>query len=257
MSKLKPILCLFFCWATFSLINFAYARDCQPVYIAADPQWPPYYIKTPLGTSGVSVDIMSKVFSELDISVQYYEIANVRNAQHALQLGDIDILLTTYDAEELDQTLDVIRPGFIEDPLYIMMRRGKGIEVTQWDDLIGMRGVITNTFAFDRKFEDFKNRYLYVQSKGPLDDVLSLVENRKADYLVGSMNQLNYLSQHLDSSRDLEVVPLHNAVDVHVAFSKKGACRGYYPYVRKRLKDLKDDGTIDRIAAKYAQDKVG
>jgi ABC-type amino acid transport substrate-binding protein len=174
-----------------------------------------------------------------------------------LHVGDIDILVSTYANKDVEEVVDVIKPGYLLDPVVVYMRKGTGSHINRWDDLIGKRGVKTVHFLFNSDFEDYINRYLYVHSKGDLANVVELVSSRKVDYIIGSRLQLEHGVKYAGLQNSLELLQnISHPDEVHMGYSKTSSCRMYLPYLRKRLLDLKEDGTIDEIVARYlAQDQ--
>ena len=249
---------------------------CKQIIVVGDVNWPPYAMQEKKDNmvfgekadedevesnknavpniNGIGIEIVKKIFAELDIPVQVVQLDNRRNIFNGLHLGDIDILVSTYANKSVEGIVDIIEAGYLLDPIAIYMRKGNEFGIERWDDLIGKRGVMTDHFLFDSKFEDYINRYLYIHARGNLDKVLSLVNDRKADYVIGSKLQLEHGVKQAGLQQDLKLLEkISHPDDVHMGYSKKSLCRTYLPYLRKRLIDFKKDGTIEQIVAEYLQ----
>jgi ABC-type amino acid transport substrate-binding protein len=262
-------------------INTALANDnvdtCKQIMVVGDINWPPYAIQEELpdieieniahnettnnlaaDINGIGIELVKQIFAELDIPVQVVQLDNRRNIFNGLHVGDIDVLVSTYANKDVEEEVDVIKPGYLLDPVVVYMRKGTGSHVNRWDDLIGKRGVKTAHFLFASDFEEYVNRYLYVHSKGDLAKVIELVDGRKADYIIGSKLQLEHGVKYAGLQDSIELIPnVSHPDEVHMGYSKASSCRMYLPYLRRRLLDLKADGTVDEIVAKYlAKDNI-
>ena len=225
---------------------------CKQVVVVGDTNWEPYALHQQEGITGVGVDLASQIFQELDIPVKIIDFKDRRRIMHALRLGDADVIVSVYNNEDISDILEIIEPGFHSDPIAIAIRRGKPGVFQQWDDLIGQRGVITTNFAFEESFAEYSQRYLYLHQKGSLNQVLSILNDRKADFLVGSRLQLDYGIKRQELNQDIEVIDsVQRQSNVHMGFSKNSACYTYLPYLKKRLVELKADGSVLTLVNKY------
>lgn len=256
------------------ITNIATAKNtvdsCKQIIVVGDVNWPPYamqevqYAESADPASeyrqidGIAIELVAKIFAELDLPIQVIRLDSRRNIYNGLQLGDIDVLVSTYKNNEIEEVADLIIPGYLQDPIAVYVRKGMGVGINRWDDLIGKRGVMTDNFAFNEKFASYVSRYLYVHAKGSLSKVLGMVNEQQADYVIGSRLQLEHGVKHANLSDDMELLP--NVIEpdeVQMGFAKNSLCRAYLPYLRRRLLELKEDGTVNDIVTRYlAKDSV-
>jgi ABC-type amino acid transport substrate-binding protein len=233
---------------------------CQQVSIVGDTNWAPYAFMQDKSVYGVGIDLVDRVFKELDIPVKVLDYVEKRRIMHGLRLGDIGIIVTLYEQEDLKDIVDIIQPGYILDPITVATRRGKGENIKRWDDLIGQRGIVTKNFVFEDSFHSYSQRYLYIQPKGNLNSVLKDLAGRKADYLIGSKEQLLYGINKYELNEELELLPTVTvSSEVHMGFSKQSACYAYYPYLKQRLIEYRKAGVVRELMASYhnkLQEKV-
>lgn len=220
---------------------------CTQINVMGDPHWSPYVINN----EGVSVDLAKEIFKELGIPVKFLPYKNKRGLWHGLQLGDIDLILVSYDYPEIKNLVDLIHPGFYYDPITIAVRKDSDIVANSFEDLTGKRGVVTTGFDFDEYFADFSKKYLYIHQKGNLEDVIKMVFKRQADYVIGSKEQLEYGIKQQKLEKTLKIINVYTNSDVYMGFSKRSHCRSYASYVTKRLQELNKNGEIDTLLSKY------
>lgn len=201
---------------------------------------------------GVGIELVKEIFAKMDISVKEIEFSDRRSILHGLRLGDIDILVSLYPDREYSRFLDIIEPGYQDDPITVLMRKDNSLEIKRWDDLIGKRGVTTSNFELEQNFADYAKRYLYVHQKTDLISTLNLIKQRKADYMLGSKAQLEYAIKISGSQDDLELVSwVVSPGSVHIGVSKKSACHAYVPFLSKAIAELKAAGEINKKVEDY------
>lgn len=228
---------------------------CKEVVVIADTNWAPYSYQSGGEVRGAAVDIVKKIFAEIDLPVKVLAFEHPRLVRHALLLGDADVIITLYDHPESDEFVDVIQPGFNVDPITVLMRKNRAATVENWHDLIGMRGIATEYFSFDRHFVPFKEKYLFVKNSGNLADSLTRLSKSKIDYIIGSRHQLDYALEQLAMSDDIVLVgELEYPANVHMGYSRTSACHHYRPYLKQRLDELSKTGTIQDYLVSYLND---
>ncbi len=242
---------------------------CKQIMVVGDINWPPYAIQEEADPGdnniqenvvidGIGIELVQKVFAELDIPVHVVKLDNKRNIFNGFHLGDIDVLVSTYANKDVEEVVDIIKPGYLLDPVVVYMRKGATAGINRWDDLIGKRGVMSDHFSFNSDFENYMNRYFYIHAKGDLATVIDLVNTKKADYVIGSRLQLEHGIKQANLQESMELLTtVSNPDEIHMGYSKSSLCKAYLPYLRKRLMELKEDGTIDNIVTRYlARDTV-
>ena len=236
---------------------------CKQVIVVGDVNWPPYVMQDSFAAGsfdfadhsdidGVAIALVRKIFAELDLPVQIAKFDSKRNIFNGLNVGDIDIIVNTYLYNDLEEVADIIKPGYLMDPVVVYMRKGSGFAFKRWDDLIGKRGVMTDNFTVNEKFASYASKYLYLHAKGSLSAIIDMVNDQKADYLIGSKLQLEYGIKQALLQDALEILPtIAEPHEMHMGFAKNSLCRAYLPYLRKRLLELKADGAIDDLVTHY------
>ncbi len=263
-----PQLLYIFLVVTMALAGIAQAdvnllEPCQKVLVSGDGQWPPYVIVTKnpnnltenqYNLSGVGVDLTAKIFAELDLPVEEVAFDNQINMVAALRSGQIDVLVSTYLYDELATVADVFQPPYINDPVTVAVRKEIFSTIKNWEDLVGLTGLIDETFMVDDVTNAYFTEYLNLHSRGTLRDVMHELADKKIGYVIGSQLQLTYAIKEYNLGSDLVVVDqLSKGGPVYMAFSKTSRCQPYVAYASKRLQDYKNNGTVDELIKKYIQ----
>lgn len=230
-------------------------ESCARLAVVADTNWAPYSFQAGDSVRGASVELIKKIYSELDIPVKVYPFTSKRRVRHALQLGDVDVLISLYDYPEAHEYVDVIQPGFAEDAISVIVSKTRANTIETWHDLIGMRGIATENFEFDKSFDDFRRQYLYVHKRGDLSEALTDLTKRKIDYIIGSRQQLNFALEQLSLTDNIVLLDkVQHPARVHMGYSRTSPCRHYQPFLKQRLQELAEDGTIDQYVTSYLND---
>lgn len=228
---------------------------CKQLVVVGDTDWVPYAIKTDTVVTGVGIDLVKGIFSELDIPVKELNFTDKRSIYHGLLLGDIDILVSLYPNAELGEFLEIIEPGYNPDPITVLMHAGKSGNIKRWDDLIGLHGIITRYFTLEKDFAEYVESYLYVTQQDDLHTTLDFISKKKFDYMLGSKAQLEYALKLVNNKDDFALLENISApMEVRMGFSKQSQCKAYLPFLRKNLLELKDSGAVaEKIAAYMAK----
>lgn len=227
-------------------------QQCKKVVIAGDAQWPPYTIISATGVQGIGMDLAQQIFDELDIEVELKTYADLAQMQQELRNGTIDIIVSTYDYNDLDIDAEVIQPAYIADPITIAAPAAISNSVTNWNNLVGLNGVASANFRPDDKSQGVFSSYLDISTTGTFIDDLLAVQNGAYKYILGSELQLSYAIKNHNIAKDLVIVKnLNNVNGVHMAFANNSSCKLYDIYVQKRLQDYKNNGTVEKIMRQY------
>ncbi|PCH56977.1 MAG: hypothetical protein COC15_02130 [Legionellales bacterium] len=236
----------------------AVTPQCNEVVLTGDADWAPYVVRDGDKFTGVAVELARKIFGELDIKTSFVPMYSKVRVAHAMQYGDIDVLVSTYNFDNISNNLEVIQPGYISDPLKIVMLAHQAEKISRWQDLTGLTGLMSLNSQPDAEFIKFSSKNLYVRPYGDVNKILKLLTSGKTDYLLGSGKQLKYWmqQQHIDADVLEFIKHFSRSAKIYMALSKKSACYSYNPYIRKRLIELQQDGTVARLIAQYLPNDV-
>jgi ABC-type amino acid transport substrate-binding protein len=244
-------------------------EPCKKVVVSGDDQWPPYivdeeitehydfdsYEAKDLSITGAGIELAAKIFSELDVKVEKTSFTDRSSMLDAVRNGKVDLIVNTYKYKMLANVADILMPAWSNDPITIAVPSEKAAHIKNWEDLVGQQGIMASNFGLDEESESYFAKYLHVKRSGALLEALQAVQSGKYAYVVGSSLQLNYAIKANQMTQSLTVVHAlsRKADGVHMALSKRSACAHYATYVRKRLQDYKNNGTVQKVIEKYMQ----
>ncbi len=234
-------------------LQYSSQERCQQLVVAGNRYWQPYAFLTSNGRGeyqGVAADLMQRLAENLDLPLQFAMHFDRLQLERQLRRGKVDLWLYVYDTPEVRKLLTLVEPGFLYDPITIVMHKDAPVQVDAWHELIGMRGATVADFFLEEKFARYADRYLYLKPVGELEEALSLLQNQQFDYVLGSQLQLSYALQQ-GQYHNLRLVPkVQSMVKVYMGFSKQSPCLSYLPYVKQQLLRYQEE-VMPELLKKY------
>lgn len=225
---------------------------CSQVVIGGLTDWVPYTLVDEDGIYGVGFDLAAKIFDELDIPTKNIAFDSHLQLLQALRSNEVDVMVSVYPNNDIAATLDLVQPGYIEDPITVAVKSSNLSKTTSWENLSGFHGVMDMTFTPDQDTQDFFMAYLTVRDKLTIGKALEAVVKGNADYLVGSNLQLHYAIDDNDLQNDIAVANnVSRPAVVYMGMRRGSNCQQYASFLTKRLQDYKNDGTVDELVSKY------
>ena len=152
----------------------------------------------------------------------------------------------------------VFSEGILRDPycLYYSMERFHSFEWNNWEDLKNYTIGVVNGFNYGKKFEDAVRKYNIKTEAVPKDimNVEKLVKGR-LDLII--LNKRNASSIMLQNSEFKEKINASEKIiyESHYkfAFSKKSAFVSRIPEINEIIREIRMDGTLERILKEYRE----
>jgi len=198
---------------------------------------------TGTGLTGYDIDVMNAIGKHLGVKVEYVETP-FDSMFAALEAGRFDVVANqiTFN-EERNARYDLSDPYVETTGVLVVRKDEKGI--TKLADLKGKRAAenITSNWA-----EVAKGAGATIVGVDEMALAIDNLEQGRVDALVNDKLAIrNYLRTKPDAG--IKVVAETNDVSKSVLAARKGS--GYLPQLNKAIADLKADGTLDKIYAKY------
>ena len=219
-------------------------------YVVALNHAPPYrIIKNTNGNkrySGFYVDIILEVGRRLNFSLVFKEVP-FRRALHLMERGTADIMVGPNRTPEREAYMLYLNEEFTRERKAFFLRPDAP-DIAQYEDLAKKRiAVLRGTVYFDRfdqdadlikeELADYQTA-LKMVSKGRLATVI--MPELLGDYLVG------------ESGMNLKKATLTaEGRPSFIAVSRKSSLAKSKSLLESRLREMKADGTIDRIISRY------
>lgn len=226
---------------------------CKSVVAVGDPQWAPYVVRgSDNELTGVGMELVELIFSELDIPVIKSSYDDEREMLHNLSIGNIDILVSAYENERLAKAAEIISPNYTDDPVVVAVNRKVAPQLIHWDDLIGQKGLMGMFFQAEDPISVDLERYLSINRTDDSISMLSALRDNDINYVIGSNLQLKYLIKEFDMQKPIKIAEeLSRSSGVHMAYSCRSSCSEYATYFKNRLEDLIRNRTVDQFISKY------
>ena len=224
----------------------ARSSDLPPTLkVGTEGVYPPfsYHGGTGNGLTGYDIDVMNAIGKHLGVKVEYVETP-FDSMFAALEAGRFDVVANqiTFN-EERNARYDLSDPYVETTGVLVVRKDEKGI--TKLADLKGKKAAenITSNWA-----EVAKGAGATIVGVDDMSLAIDNLEQGRVDALVNDKLAIrNYLRTKPDAG--IKVVAETNDVSKSVLAAKKGS--GYLPQLNKAIADLKADGTLDTIYAKY------
>ncbi len=202
--------------------------------------------------NGIAIDIAEQIFAELDVAVDIITYNDQLSMMNAIYKGTVDLLVSTYKYDEVADATLLLEPPITIDPITIAVPKSLDGTILHWEDLAGKKGVIDESLFLDDQTQQYITTFLTVDRIGSLRQALEAVKIGKYDYVVGTNLQLAYELGMTDFSNDLAVqTGISRGGEVYMAYVKASPCNLYVTYLRKRLQDYQNNGTLDEVKKKY------
>ncbi len=211
------------------------------------PEWWPFMYQ---GT-GVGYDVLSKVASMSNFSVKYENVGDWESVLEAGKNGTVDIFLA-YKTNEREEYCEFSRP-VAADPVAIFVKAGNNFSYSEWEDLIGKKGVVMTSDSYGQQLDDYIVANLTVVEVNTSAEAFELLANGQADYFFYSYYA--GIKEISDKYKGLyESLPVYASTEYfYFAISKKSSLVAYLPQINEAIEKCKNDGTIDKMLEGYLQ----
>lgn len=230
------------------------AEVCEKVVISGQPNWPPFSVRQGDELNGLGVELVSEIFQGLDLPVEIRSVDKPVILEKLLREGSVDILVASYNNPDKNGYLHFIEPAYYTDAVAVLVPNKHLFEMKEWNDLMGKTGLslLNNDLGF--QFEQFANKYLFVEPKPTLPAIFKVLETEHADYFVGSKSLIEYLLQDPEKAQNFTVLqPDISSEPLFVAMSKRSKCQIYASYLQSQLRNRVEGKVIASMLKRTMQ----
>ncbi len=225
----------------------------EPIIICNDGEWPPYGYKDPNNEEkciGVSVDIISEILSRKGLEFEV-KIVPWKRCLKYVEHGKYHIVTDASRNPEREEKF------LISDPIYFL-RHGFFYEKSKFDDLVIKTTQDVNKFTIGGVLGYNFGVYKFDTSKidkGAIDSKVLLTKLRagRHDFAIGYVEIFEAYAKM--GSIDLSglgwiEIPETTPLVFHMMFTRNEKGKKILGIVNEGLKQLKNDGTFDKILKK-------
>ncbi len=223
------------------------------VTVSGAENWMPYLYYNDNRPNGLSVDILNEIGKRTELEFQFKNYPFVRALDSVLN-ETVDLINAVYFTSERNKVYEY-SISYSSDKVLVFALKDVEWQFSKLEDLSDLHGLIPFGGKYGDKFEKAKSFLNITEVNSDTNTILRMLSLRRADYLI---------SAEYDVKQDLEEAGLinrfkifSNPVDVNnVYFIAAKTDRGKYiiSIINSALKEMKNDGSLDKIRASYNLD---
>lgn len=222
-------------------------------------QYPPYIYQHQNEVIGIAVDIVKEAFNRMDKSVNITILPWLR-ALNMIKEGEAYGIFTIYKTEEREIFADFSNEILIEQIISLFIKYNSGISFD--GNLLSLKNYKIGTVrgvSYGSKFDQA------IQSKalknfdeaGTGEQNILKLEAGRVDIIVSNKYGALEIIKNLKLEQKIkELSPEIESLPSYIAFSKKRQLSKIRDELDAKLKEMKEDGTYDKIINSYFSDSM-
>ena len=204
---------------------------------------------------GPMVELLDEIFAGFNIVIKPQELPWAR-AIDQMKSGKLDMIPIIFYTSERAKYMD-FTISFMEVHTAVFVPPGKPFPFKTVRDLKGRQGLMMREDSISAEFEAFESE-LNIVKVAKYEQIFNMLGSNRVDYAVAAQYGFLIHARKLGYLNMFEVLPVPVATrKLYFAFSKKSRFIKYIPAINSKLKQLKDNGTIDKIVDKAIRQAAG
>ena len=233
------------------LMSSNIAQASETLIASGHPEYAPIMWRENNTIVGAGPELVRLLFKDLKVTVKTPYSGDWNKVQEEAKEGKVDVLVGLYMTEDRKAFFEYSNP-YAKDPVTVFVAKGKGFPYSKWDDLIGKTGTTTVGDSFGQAFDRFLSEKLTVTRSATVEESFSKLLKGRADYFIYAMYSGLFEADRLGIANKIELLPREICVENwYVGISKKSPYAKYLPQINKKLDELINNGTVDRLIEKY------
>ncbi len=249
--------CFLVCFLFLASHSYAAEEAKQPFLLVEDP-WPPYTVGEAAAapTSGLIVELMEELFQRIDHPVTLM-LHPWKRCIYMVKNNQADALMLTVHTVERER-FACFREPFFENKILFYHRNELEFSWNSFADLKGLTIGVVDGAKYSQEFQDAVQQY-QLQT-----EVVSSIE----------LNLNKLMAGRIDITPVLDVVAARMIADnqsyagivasiekplrttpMQMAISRRSDLMDYKKQINQAIKDMKADGTVDRLYKKYVPEQ--
>lgn len=249
------VLVIIFCLvgAVFTSIVCAQENSIKKKLIASGhPTYPPVMWRENDKIIGAGAEIVNIILTQIEIPFEIKYTGDWARVQKNAKDGKIDVIVAAYKGDERSTYMDYSIP-YMKDPVMIFVKKGNSFPFKSWNDLVGRTGTTNIGESYGQEMDETINTKLDVK-RVPIKKGFQMLIDGKSDYMIIGQYSGVIEAKLIGLIDDVEYLPHPFTVqDFYVTFSKKSKYLDHLPAFNEKLKELIDNGTIDKKIREYQQ----
>jgi len=241
--------CLRFCLALATIAVLLLPARAGNLIMATD-DWPPFRISSDQGLIGLDLDLIDEVARRTGSDLTIAKMPWGR-ALTSMQTGDVDVMTGLAYRDERAEYIAYTDTPYFKCSTAFYTIAGQAHKIKSYEDLGQHQvGFVLHSAYFDRFDNDQSLDKVGVAQEQILIDMLM---KRRFGVMIGTDCQVDYFIKRQGFAGKIEKAPYNpgNAVDLFLGVSKKSDWAGKLDLLNTVIKDLVDEGFIDKISREY------
>ncbi len=221
------------------------------IVASGHPEWPPIMFQSGATIDGAGPALLKKIFADLGVPIDVPYTGTWDEVQAKAKTGEVDMLVAAYKTTEREGYMVYSNP-YTTDPIAIYVAKGKSFPFTNWNVLVGKKGVAMVGDSYGQAFDDFAAGNLTLTRVTTATDAYNLVASGQGDYFLYSLYAGDDFLKKAGTASQFESLPTFvDEENFYVTISKKSPYVSYLNLLNQEIAKYKADGTIDRLIAQY------
>jgi polar amino acid transport system substrate-binding protein len=226
------------------------SKPDRELIASGHPEWPPVMFKDGDVIVGAGPELAKKIFDDLGIKIQVRYTGTWEDVVNKAKSGQIDVLVAAYKTKEREDFM-VYSDPYTTDPLAIFVASDKTFKFSTSADLVGKIGVGMIGESYGQEFDDYSADHLNLRRVQTSAEAFDILANHQADYFVDSLYAGNLEIKKNARTGIVSLPTFVSEQNFYITISKQSPFAQYLPEVNRLIKKYKEDGTIDKLVAKY------
>lgn len=216
----------------------------------ATDDWPPFRISDEKGLIGLDLDLIEEISKRTEADLRVVKMPWGR-ALTSMQSGAVDVMTGLAYRDERAKYIAYTDTPYFKCTTSFYTLAGREDEIQTYEDLAQHQiGFVLHSAYFDRFDNDTALDKVGVPQEQTLIDML--MRGRFA-VMIGTDCQVDYFIERQGLSDKISKTPYNpgNSVDLYLGVSKKSGWAKRLDKLNMVMKELVDEGFVDKIAQEY------
>lgn len=209
------------------IVGSAWAQTCDSISISGPVNDAPDSWAVDGQLIGAGIELAQKTLKAAGVkNVKVVTYATWAEALAATRSGELDMIISIGWSSERSRYLSYVHPSYLDQFLYVIVRRGETFPLNQYSDLKGRRGITEAGVTFGNSaFGSFVEDELQLLQSPSLGGAFDRLLNREVDFILAyrfAATSEIYRRDLGDKVQVLATYPFRK--DNYFAFSKRSKC---------------------------------
>ncbi len=230
------------------------SQACSEVIMTAHPDYPPYHWREGNHIVGASIELTSKILSELGVEYQTPYMGPWKRVLNIAKQGRLDLVVALKQTFEREKFLRFTTSPIFQNPFSVFVMKGQQFEFREWQDLVGRVGTKNAGDRYGNLFDQFARQYLTLEESYSTDSNFEKLKRQRVDYFIhGRYVGQAHLALRQDGALFTVLNKNLNEGFIHSGFAKNSPCAYLLPAISEKYAELLASGEAERILQKNVE----